>query len=169
MLYACDSSWWDVHHEQVQATFHGERWTQYNGGSKNTSPAIEKYGLRCAESFPGHQFRHQPGQIGQAENSGFQALNLAYHFGARRVYLLGYDMSMAGNKRHFFGDHPPPLGNASDQALRQLANHFANCQWPMKIVNCSRRTALTCFERQQLERVCDELGREAGKKLRKSA
>lgn len=156
MLYACDSSWWDVHIERVRESFHGELWTQYNGGSKDTGPAIEKYGLNCVESFAGHQFRHQPGQVGQGENSGFQALNLAWHFGARRVYLLGYDMGMGRTgQRHFFGDHPPPLGNADEGQYRKLANFFANCQWPMDIINCSRRTALDCFERQQLETVLD--------------
>ena len=47
-------------------------------------------------------------------NSGAGAINLAYHFGARRILLVGMDMKPGPNgEKHWHPDHPKPLVQAS--------------------------------------------------------
>jgi hypothetical protein len=52
----------------------------------------------------------EPGVIGWGGNSGFHAINLAAQFGARRIVLVGYDMTMK-NGLHWHGAHPRGLNN----------------------------------------------------------
>ena len=76
------------------------------------------------------------------------------HFGARRIYLLGYDCQHTGGQRHWHGDHPKGMGNAGTVAkwprqFRELVRFVPGAQ----IINCSRETALTVFPRAPLESV----------------
>jgi hypothetical protein len=97
-----------------------------------------------------------PMKICLGGNSGYQAINLAVLLGASRIVLLGYDMQLGTRgKRHWHSDHPPAFMNSPLQTFRQ---HFPTLVRPLKdagvsIVNCSRATALTCFERQTIEDV----------------
>lgn len=46
-------------------------------------------------------------------NSGFQAINLAYLFGVRKIVLLGFDMKLGpAGEKHWHPDHPKPLVQA---------------------------------------------------------
>lgn len=45
--------------------------------------------------------------IRHGSNGGYAAINLAYHLGARRVFLLGYDMRRGPDgSAHWHGDYP---------------------------------------------------------------
>lgn len=85
-------------------------------------------------------------------NSGYQAINLAVHFGAKRIVLLGYDMAPnPDGPSHWFGEHPDK--RPSPYADMRLA--FETLVEPLaaigvEVINCSRRTALTAFPRQAL-------------------
>jgi hypothetical protein len=74
--------------------------------------------------------------------------------GAKRIVLLGYDMSKDGPRSHWFGQHPGQMEMPSPYAVwiakfEQLA---ADCERSgIKVINCSRRTALPYFERMPLE------------------
>src|SRR5689334_19405100 len=50
-----------------------------------------------------------PSGLRSGMNSGFSAINLAVHLGAKRILLLGYNLGYRNGKAHFFGDHPPAL------------------------------------------------------------
>lgn len=39
-------------------------------------------------------------------DSGSMAMNLAYHYGASRIILLGFDMRFSGGQAHWHEDHP---------------------------------------------------------------
>jgi len=88
-------------------------------------------------------------------NSGFQAVNLAFLFGARKIILLGFDMKPAPDgRRHWHDEHPKPLVQASQFAewihkSAALADDLkaASCD----VVNCSPDSALTCFRRGDLQ------------------
>ena len=43
----------------------------------------------------------RPNFIRAGNNSGFAAINLAYHLGAKRIYLLGYDMASSDKATHW--------------------------------------------------------------------
>jgi hypothetical protein len=82
-------------------------------------------------------------------DSGTSAINLAYHFGARTIVLLGYDMSgghfckhpMQNPPRDHFKRHVVPLTALNADAKKK----------GVRIVNCSPTSAVTAFEKQPLE------------------
>lgn len=141
VLYACDAKWWKHYGDALQ--FPGQRFTldhfasQWAEVLRNTGDT----GLELA-----------PGGIRTGKNSGYQAINLAVHLGARRIILLGYDMQPAGARDHWFGEHPwktrPPYA-----LFLQL---FPSIVEPLKaigveVLNASRVSALSCFPRVAIE------------------
>jgi len=116
------------------------------------------YGKEAA-SFAGLKFTTVTGIAGtkringmNSQNSGAGAIVLAVTFGANRVILLGYDCQRTNGKAHWHGDHPASLGNAGsvDKWPKQFAD-IANRFIKIDIVNCTRQTALQCFNRSELE------------------
>lgn len=146
MLYACDGRWWDVYYDDVKINYRGEPWTQ-------DKEAAEKYGLRYVESRSGPGLETNPALIVQGQNGGYQAINLAYHFGAEIVLLLGYDMSRSNPDHvHWHGNHPHPLSNSANYTT--FAKNFTAMEpekYGLRVINCSRQTAITCFERMDIE------------------
>lgn len=136
VLMAYDSKWWDLHGQEVKATFTGHKVTFARSG--------ERHG---AQSLALCKFRPYG-------NSGAAAVSLAVLAGARKVVMLGYDCQHTGGQTHWHGNHPAPLGNAGSVArwpakFAQLAQYAR--QSGCNVVNASRETALTCFPRVRLE------------------
>ena len=53
-----------------------------------------------------------PQTLSHGFNSGYAAINLAYHLGAKRIILLGFDMANEGTETHFHDGYPTrPAGN----------------------------------------------------------
>jgi len=142
VLYACDRKWWDWH--QGVPSFAGLKYslidTKYPDVQilNNTGP----YGLELVDRSG----------VRTGRNSGYQALNLAIHFGATRILLLGFDCGLGeGGESHWFGDHPVP--QQSPYPHFRLA--FEMLGEPLKaagvtVLNCSRRTTLKCFQKVSL-------------------
>jgi hypothetical protein len=93
-------------------------------------------------------------------NSGYAAINLARHFGANRILLLGYNMSYRGGKAHFFGDHPAGLPQSSG-LYPGFRRSFESLVEPLKklgidVINCTPHTSLTAFRQGVLREVLAE-------------
>jgi hypothetical protein len=76
-------------------------------------------------------------------NSGLQGMRVAEMLGATRLLLLGFDMH-SRNGAHFFGPHPAPLRNTSNQRFKVHIAQFqkwAGCE----VVNCTHGSALMRF------------------------
>jgi hypothetical protein len=56
------------------------------------------------------------GTVGAGGNSGFQALNLAAQFGAKRILLVGFDASVRGGQ-HWYGRNNWNGANNPDENL----------------------------------------------------
>ncbi len=67
-------------------------------------PRVERYRLTGAKGID-----TKPGCLRHGNNSGFAAINLAYHFGAKRIYLLGYDFRYGPDERSHHHDGYPTL------------------------------------------------------------
>lgn len=99
------------------------------------------------------------GVIHQGGNSGFQAINLAWLWGAKTIVVLGLDCKPAQDgKAHWFGQHGPGLTQRQPFGLWQgafpaLAKDLE--AEGVRVINASRDTALTCFETAQLEHVIE--------------
>lgn len=148
VVYAADYRWWRVNSEKIDAAgFAGERWSV-------SGPAVSKFGVRGVAHRLKPGLTQSDGLLHGGGNSGYQAINLAYLFGARRVVLVGFDMQATGGALHWFGRHPHPdldrgLPFASwIDRFRDLARDCAIAG--LEVVNASRETALTCFPRAPL-------------------
>jgi hypothetical protein len=156
-LYGTDSRWWAHHISDISRDFDGRCWTQSVQWDKQ-DPA--EWGIICLigdTAKPG--LSTDPAVVRTGSNSGYAAINLAlnlhHHTGRRaceRILLLGYDMSLDGSKRHWFGDHPQPMNMASNyKNFISAYNTITPSDYGIEIINVSRRTALTCFPRQSLD------------------
>lgn len=146
ILYACDGPWWEKYFDEALRACTGEFWTVDRS-------AHLTYGLHliAGSSSPG---LGKDGTIHFGANSGYQAINLAYLFGAVRIVLLGFDMQRTGGKTHWHGDHPGPLNR--DCPVRSFAKNFPALARDLagegvEVVNATRETALECFPKIRLE------------------
>ncbi len=134
--------WWDWH--EGVPSFKARKITQDKAAS-------DKYGIEYIESVNNPMLSTDPDVIHQGSNSGYQAINLAYNHGATRIILLGYDM-MLGNKAHWFGDHPNKVRSSYPAFIRFYSDMAPQAkQLGLEIINCTRKTALHCFERKSLD------------------
>jgi len=96
-------------------------------------------------------------------NSGQMAIRYAYRkLGAQRIILLGYDCSVAKGV-HWHGPHARlknPEASTCLKWVRQFELVAAEAAaLKVQILNCSRDTALTCFERRDLLDVIEAVDR----------
>jgi hypothetical protein len=153
VLYACDITWWIAYFAEVSRTFRGEKWTV-------SARARDQFDLHWIYGMDRPGLSKDPTLIHQGSNSGYQAISLACLFGAARILLLGFDFARSGGKSHWHGDHPKGLSNGGAYFGRWTAhmNRLAAdaAAAGITIINCSRKTSLTCFPRQAIEDVlCD--------------
>ena len=157
VLYACDPKWW--HWNEGAKDFEGEKWTQYSGMGKEgrlkeyiEKNNLEDYKLKYVKSVPNSGISEDPNYIYQGSNSGIQAINLAYHFGAREMVLLGFDMQQTNGKNHWHEDHPDKVNAHWHRwlGLYEVVSNDAK-RLGISIINCTRETALKCFEKQDLD------------------
>ena len=151
VLYACDPDWWEMH--QGCSGFMGEKWSSHDPLNNNDKMAVAgRYGLRLVGGRDGEGFSLDPKAIHYGSNSGFQAINLALLFGARRILLVGFDMHSRSG-RHFFGDHPEPLSNYMrfETLVPTFRRAAALLPPDRQIINCTPGSALDCFPFMDLE------------------
>lgn len=154
-LYASDAVWWQ-HPDAGARGFAGEKWSSHGTDprSPNDKVAIARqFGVNLVEGRNGKGFSIDPSCIHYGSNSGFQAVNLAILFGARRIALVGFDMRTVNGRRHFFGDHPRGLRNTTGYEHFIAAFERAATMLPagVEIVNATPGSALTCFPRIDID------------------
>lgn len=144
VLYACDHHWWEAHKGVVP--FEGLRLA---------------FDRRTIEKWGGMPFRKveivkhkvdflfdEVGRIGWGGNSGFHAINLAAQFGALKIILVGFDLTIM-NGRHFFGDHPYQ-GGPSEPNCKRWAEVIDRAAYALEdrgidVINCSPVSTLKAF------------------------
>jgi hypothetical protein len=147
-LYACDAQWWNHYNprflgRKITASnerLHGDLQTQVE-----RIEAVNREGIS-----------QEAGVVHTGGNSGFQAVNLAYLWGATHIYLLGFDMQETNGKKHFFGAHPQPLQNTAHwhiMAKRMDAVAMDYAAAGVTVINCTRETALKAYRRAAIEDV----------------
>lgn len=139
MLYAADAAWWHAH--PSAAEFQGLRVTvqDVDGTAK----------LRCSGPTG---FDPHPGAVRSGGHSGYQAVHIAMHAGARRILLCGFDM----HGTHWHGVHPEPLRNTAEGTYSRWVENFlalrdAAVERNIEIINCTPKSALICFPTSTLE------------------
>jgi hypothetical protein len=129
-LYAADGRWWNWH--KGVPSFAGLKYSLGTSGLET-----EPTGLR------------------NGRNGAYQSVNLAVHFGAKRIVLLGVDMKRGPKgEEHWHGDHP----NRSRSPYQLFIKYFQTLVDPLlergvDVVNCSPGSALACFPQRPLREV----------------
>lgn len=158
---ACNIGWW-VHYAQQVKDLPCSFWT----------PRREIADLHSWVNFIEERWESgisiDPSWICAHHGSGPQIVNLAYHFGCRRMLLVGWDMRFAAKvsnteyqaPRHFFagGEYPaeiqhwPRTGpNGELTGLIKEMETIRPEDYGLEIINCSPGSAMTCFPMGKLE------------------
>jgi len=102
-----------------------------------------------------HGLEEDPEVLAHGFNSGHAAINLAYHLGAARIILLGFDMINDGTQTHFHDGYPTrSAGNKIYQdkflpGFKQLNSEIKNKG--IEILNASPHSKLNVFTKITLE------------------
>jgi hypothetical protein len=157
VLYFCDDKWWTWHHKALASW--GGLIVRLEGGKHDFGDKR----IKVMRNYGREGFCDIRDGLMTGRNSGFQALNLAAHLGAKRIVLLGYDMraELGGRvpKTHWFGDHP---GGTSPDVYNQMRPLFATIAAPLadrgiEVFNCSPGSALTAFPRVCIDEAAEKL------------
>ena len=150
MLYACDATWWNEYAGVPH--FEGLKYTQDDCAlvypTVTYIRSVNKPGLSFNRSI-----------IHQGANGGYQAINLAVHFGVNRIILLGYDMQEGPDgQKHHHGDHPKGMTNPDKGNYGRWIDAFGTMEPDLnragvEVINCTLDSALTCFPMAKLEEV----------------
>lgn len=97
--------------------------------------------------------------IGWGGNSGFQAVNLAAHFGTKRIILVGFDMRVDLGV-HWHGDHRAGLNNPTPSSVerwRWILDRAAPdlAERGIEVVNASPVSALTAYPKIDLRQALE--------------
>lgn len=137
VLYAPDHKWWDVYGPQAMRF----------EALKLTLRRTYQHDVQWLEQSGATAIDDRPFALVHGGNAGYQAVQLAAHFGARRVLLLGFDMRDVDGKRRR-QTYPRELDARQRYAL--WLSHFERLAPHMRargvdVVNCTPNSALLCF------------------------
>lgn len=148
-VYFTDRRFYEWH--KIHLLQHKGRLLLGNAGDQNYDPKVEKYRIT------GHcGLDTRPGHIRHGNNSGYAAINVAYHLGAKRIVLLGYDMRFAKDgKAHWHDGHPAMNRETS---IPKMLMWFPHLVVPLRelridVVNANMDSAIECFPKVKLEEV----------------
>jgi hypothetical protein len=149
VLYFCDEFWFRENREDVD-NFKGQVATLRNEKLRDEIPGLASYrhdGLEgLCEAADGLRVGH---------NSGYQAINLAFHMGAKRILLLGLDMKKAasGAQHWFQRKRPaPPIALYEEHLLPMFQTLVAPlARHGVEVLNCSPDSAIACFRKLPIE------------------
>ena len=96
----------------------------------------------------------RPDRLAWNRSSGGAAIDLAFHFGVKRIVLLGYDMRRVDDRANWHEDHPAPHKNPYDRFLDPfpaIARDAA--EFGLEIINATPNSAIKLFRFMTLEEI----------------
>lgn len=157
VVYGCDASWW-----------RNRNGLPKYDGLKVSSAQDLRYQFKDIKFVTLEKYddliRFSPlGHVGAGGNSGFQAVNLAVQFGAKKILLLGFDMDHKTRHPHWYGRNSGPGRTNPDHfnydrwrrafAQSSVVLHDAG----VEVINCSLISAVTSFRKVALKEVLEGL------------
>lgn len=149
-LYCGDFLTWKEYIADMRRVFKGEMWSQ-DSTSCARWPEIKRVRAANRDGLGKNGLVHLNG------NSGFQAINLLYAWGYKRIVLLGMDMKLGlKGEKHHHEDHPKPLVQAL--VFTEWLHKSARLAIDLKnegveVLNATPGSALTCWPMVKLEEV----------------
>jgi hypothetical protein len=155
-LYAADAKFWGWHRGCVADHKVGsESYPAFTGALKYCMSRTPWYpDVQILRRGTQHGLMSDPGKVSLGHNGVYQAINVAVHFGATTIVLLGVDMQADRRGKHFHADHP----DRSMPPFSVCIARFASLVEPLAylgigIVNCTPGSALKCFPMASLQDV----------------
>ena len=102
-----------------------------------------------------HGLETNPSMLAHGDNSGYAAINLAYHLGAKQIVLLGYDMGNVNGESHFHDGYQvsatadATYENRFMKGFPYLADMLKEIG--INVWNVSPISKLTCFQRLTIQ------------------
>lgn len=161
VVYGCDPAWWQFRgglpkFGGLKVTWEGSSLPQYQD--------IKRVALDKSQDkiYPVERRQYQmifdrPGTVGGGGNSGFQAVNLAVQFGARKLLLVGFDMHDRSGV-HWYGRNSWARGGNPDESCfvrwrRDFDRAAIDLEMQgVEVINVAPHSALTCFPRGTVEK-----------------
>jgi hypothetical protein len=159
-LYFCDAQWWTAQiaynrrTRDNQTSFHD---LIYKGFWITGAPGFETHPQVHSLKLTGERgLETDPGGLRHGSNAGYQAINLAVHYGAKRILLLGYDMRVVNGRTHWHDEQREPAGSFKTVLEKSMLPHFSSLVEPLadlgvEVVNVTPGSALTYFRQSTLE------------------
>lgn len=140
VLYAADEMWWQETPEALQFA-----------GLKVSVGRIK--GVHQLRNSGKVGFDPDPSALRTGGNSGYQAIHLAAHAGARTIVLCGFDMHGGA---HWHPDHKAPLRNTMPDYYPVWAKHFETLRTELDmrgvtVFNSTPGSALKAFREKPLQ------------------
>jgi hypothetical protein len=161
VMYFCDASFWHRDGAAIRAFYRGPRIVTL--ARLPNDPDLLRLTRHARLGLSS-----DPRQLCHGANSGYQAINLAYLFGAARIVLLGFDLkvSVSTGRTHAHGGYLPPNHSINDRLVYQgEVSHqlgqvhlpkFATLQDPLalagvEVINASPHSALDVWPRMSID------------------
>lgn len=144
-LYGADGKWWRWH----------KGVPSFTGLKYSLSPSARQFtklGVQVLRNAGRSGLELEPNGLKHGYNGAYMSINLAVHFGAKRIILLGVDMQTGPKgEEHWHKDHP----NRSRSPYKLFIKSFQHIVNPLtdlgvEVINCSPRSALECFPKMAL-------------------
>ena len=141
---ACDPQW-HRQYSPVHGDFDMWHWDK---------EICQKYGYNHIEGRWEDGLSNDKNYIHFGHSSGYQSLGLSVHYGAKQIYLAGFDMHYkAGEPRHYFSELSPEKGEypsalrkySAFEGLIECYKTVAEQQDRPIIYNLTEGSALKCF------------------------
>lgn len=159
VLFFGDAKWYWWNREEVQK-FNGLKFTLNICRNKDKSLENEKK-IHILKSGGLRGIHTDPQCLCWNRSSGGAAVNLAYHLGAGKIVLIGFDMRRINSKKNFFPNpqedtKPDPYRRMSDYNIWSQVKKSAD-KLGIKIVNATPNSQLSVIKRVELEQIlCSE-------------
>ena len=104
-------------------------------------------------------FSNNPDRLAWNGNSGASAINLAHLLGAKRIFLVGFDMKMSEGKHNWHKDHKhvPPEDIYETKFIPQFKRFVKVIKkHDLQIFNLNPDSALDLFPFMSLEEACQD-------------
>ncbi len=155
VLYFCDQGYWCKYRDKIAAGWQGGHVVTI---SKAQASQPGEPRIRNLRKTGNEGLDTNTGCL-RGNNSGHQGINLAYHLGAKRIVLLGYDMKVDGTKTHSHDGYGPRVTPAIVQRrLDRMLSRIGTLVAPLaaagvEVVNATPDSAITCWPYRSVEEV----------------
>lgn len=144
--YFCDPKWYHWHKDDLE-------WDQFKGIRVTMQSVSEILPFHTVCNAGETGLCKEKDGLATGRNSGYQAVNLAYHFGVKRIILIGYDTKPGPNGEvHWFGQHPVELAISEIHKWKSYWDSIADDldKENIEVINCTLDTALDCFQKADI-------------------